>query len=301
MSYSFLRESKLYIVYSGTRYRIYTSSAISLDQTFAEDSYSVKTLHDQSKMFEGSTINKANPASFSFDVPLTIEKDESVIITLLGNLTDGQLKKFDIYVVTTNSTFKLENAIITSASMDFVPENPFMIRVEGEGTKLSRAGDESYSLPGSAQSESSTRTPLMVYPAISADSLNMNNIISANFQLQNDIAWTDYTNLHDSLSVTNSSNAMFPSAYTVEKRIASGEIRQYQTDNNITQFDDFSTNTDLTITAKNVSGDADFFEVAINPIMYTARMQVADVFTQSYDFRSLDNTDPVTTQISYST
>ena len=301
MSYSFLRESKLYIVYGGTRYRMYTSSAISLNQTFAEDSYSVKTLHDQSKMFEGSTINKANPASFSFDVPLTIEKDESVIITLLGNLTDGQLKKFDIYVVTTNSTFKLENAIITSASMDFVPENPFMIRVEGEGTKLSRAGNESYSLPGSAQSESSTRTPLMVYPAISADSLNMNNIISANFQLQNDIAWTDYTNLHDSLSVTNSSNAMFPSAYTVEKRIASGEIRQYQTDNNITQFDDFSTNTDLTITAKNVSGDADFFEVAINPIMYTARMQVADVFTQSYDFRSLDNTDPVTTQISYST
>ena len=300
MSYSFLRESKLYIVYSGTRYRIYTSSAISLDQTFAEDSYSVKTLHDQSKMFEGSTINKANPASFSFDVPLTIEKDESVIITLLGNLTDGQLKKFDIYVVTTNSTFKLENAIITSASMDFVPENPFMIRVEGEGTKLSRAGNESYSLPGSAQSESSTRTPLMVYPAISADSLNMNNIISANFQLQNDIAWTDYTNLHDSLSVTNSSNAMFPSAYTVEKRIASGEIRQYQTDNNITQFDDFSTNTDLTITAKNVSGDADFFEVAINPIMYTARMQGAGVFMQSYDFRSLDNTDPVTTQISYS-
>ena len=216
------------------------------------------------------------------------------------NLTDGQLKKFDIYVVTTNSTFKLENAIITSASMDFVPENPFMIRVEGEGTKLSRAGNESYSLPGTAHTEQTTRTPLMVYPAISADSLNMNNIISANFQLQNDIAWTDYTNLHDSLSVTNSSNAMFPSAYTVEKRIASGEIRQYQTDNNITQFDDFSTNTDLTITAKNISGNADFFEVAINPVMYTARMQVAGVFMQSYDFRSLDNTDPVTTQISYS-
>ena len=290
MSYSFLRESKLYIVHGGNKYRIYTSTSIAFNQTFAEDSYSVKTLHDQSKMFEGSTINKANPASFSFDVPLTIEKDESVIITLLGNLTDGQLKKFDIYVVTTNSTFKLENAIITSASMDFVPENPFMIRVEGEGTKLSRAGNESYSLPGTAHTEQTTRTPLMVYPAISADSLNMNNIISANFQLQNDIAWTDYTNLHDSLSVTNSSNAMFPSAYTVEKRIASGEIRQYQTDNNITQFDDFSTNTDLTITAKNVSGDADFFEVAINPIMYTARMQVADVFTQSYDFRSLDNT-----------
>ena len=57
----------------------------------------------------------------------------------------------------------------------------------------------------------------------------------------------------------------------------------------------------LTITAKNVSGDASFFEVAINPVMYTARMEVADIFTQSYDFRSLDNTNPVdTTQITYS-
>jgi len=293
MSYSFLRESKLYIVYGGTRYRIYTSSAISLNQTFAEDSYSVKTLHDQSKMFEGSTITKANPASFSFEVPLTIEKDESVIIDLLGDLTDGQLKSFDIYVVTTNSTFKMENAIITSTQMDFVPQNPFTVRLEGEGTKLSRAGDENFSLPGSAQSESSTRTPLIVYPVITADSLDMNNIISINFALQNDITWTKYTNLHSSLSVTNSSNAMFPSAYTVDKRIASGEIRQYQTDNNITQFDDFSTNTDLTIKAIEVgkaTNTTPFFQLQLNPVMYTARLEVSEVFAQSYDFRSLDNT-----------
>jgi hypothetical protein len=331
MSNSFLRESKLYIEYGGTKYRIYTSSAVSLDQTFAEDSYSVKTLHDQSKMFEGSIINKANPASFGFEIPLTIEQDESVIIELLGGLTAGQLNEFNIYLVTTSSTFKLENAIITSASMDFIPENPFMIRIEGEGTKVSRVGDENFTvddaegadsafialtpptaigstpsnywtIDGSNQLPSSTRTPLMVYPVITAtpsggSSLNMNNIISVNFQLENDINWTNYTTLHNSLS----SNTMFPSAYTVEKRTASGEIRQYQTDNNITQFDDFSTNTNLTITAKNISGDADFFQVTINPVMYTARMDVADVFTQSYDFRSLDNTNPVdTTQITYS-
>ena len=121
MSYSFLRESKLYIVYSGTKYRIYTSSAISLNQTFAEDSYSVKTLHDQSKMFENTSITKANPASFYFDVPLTIEKDESIVIDLLGDLlatSDSdietqQLKSFDIYVQTGSRTFKLESAVIT--------------------------------------------------------------------------------------------------------------------------------------------------------------------------------------------
>ena len=285
MSYSFLRESKLYIVYGGTRYRIYTSSAVSFNQTFAEDSYSVKTLHDQSKMFEGSTINKANPASFSFEVPLTIEKDESIIIDLLGDLTDGQLKKFDIYMVTTNSTFKLENAIISNAEMDFLPENPFIVRVQGEGTKLSRAGDENFSLPGSAQSESSTRTPLQVYPVISADSLDMNNIISINLRISNEINWTNYTTLQNSLAVTNSSNAMFPSAYTVEKRTASGEIRQYQTDNNITQFDDFSTNTDLTIKAIKLGNATN-----ATPFSYTARLGLGEVFTQSYDFSSADNT-----------
>jgi hypothetical protein len=31
--------------------------------------------------------------------------------------------------------------------------------------------------------------------------------------------------------------------------------------------------------------------------MYTARMQPGEVYTQSYDFRSLDNTDTVSTQI----
>ena len=101
MSYSFLRESKLYIEYGGNKYRIYTSSAISFNQTFAEESYSVKTLHDQSKMFEGSSITKANPASFSFDVPLTIEKDESIVLTLASDLSSSNtINSFDMYVQT---------------------------------------------------------------------------------------------------------------------------------------------------------------------------------------------------------
>ena len=306
MSYSFLRESKLYIEYSGAKYRIYTSSAISFNQTFAEDSYPVKTLHDQSKMFEGSIINKANPASFSFEVPLTIEKDESIILDLTldlvatadSDIEDQQLKSFDMYVQTGSSTFKLESAVITSASIDFVPQNPITLRVEGEGIKLTRVGDESFNL-GTIQSESSTRTPLLVYPTISVDSLNMNNILSANLSIQNSIEWTPYETLTASLAVTNSSNAMFPSKYTLGNRIVSGEIRQYQTDNNVTQFDDFSTSANLAITAKNVSGNANFFEVTINPAIYTARMQPEEVYTQSYDFRSIENT-ALNTQIAYS-
>ena len=301
MSYSFLRESKLYIVYGGNKYRIYTSSALTFNQTFAEESYSVKTLHDQSKMFEGSSITKANPASFSFDVPLTTEKDESIVLTLASDLSSNILNSFDMYVQTGSSTFKLEGAIITSASFDFIPQNQFTMRVEGEGTKLTRAGDEDFTIPGSAQSESATRTPLLVYPTVTLNdgtSRNMDNILSVNLNIQNETEWTPYETLQDSLNST----TMFPSAHTVGKRIISGEIRQYQidtnnSDDNVRQFDDFSTNTNLTITAKNVSGDTDFFKIQINPAMYTARMQPEEVYTQSYDFRSLDNTDTVSTQI----
>ena len=304
MSHSFLRESKLYIVYGGNRYRIFTTTAISFSQTFAEDSYPVKTLHDQSKMFEGSTITKANPASFSFTVPLTIEKDESIVIDLLSDLVNNeQLKSFDMYVQTGSSVFKLENAVITSGNFAFNPREQFVVELEGQGTKLTRAGDESYSIPGSAQSESSTRTPLMVYPVISVDSLNMNSLISATLQIQNNIDWTPFETLQNSLSVTNSSNAMFPTTYTLGNRIASGAVQQYQTDNNITQFDDFSTSSNLTIKAVEVgkaSSDSGFFSINLNPIHYTARMAVSDVYTQSYDFASSDNTALATRITQYS-
>ena len=124
----------------------------------------------------------------------------------------------------------------------------------------------------------------------------MNNIISTTFQIQNDINWTPYSTLQKSLSVTNSSNIMRPSSYVVEKRIISGAIQQYQTDNNITQFDDFSTSSNITIKAIKVgeaSSATPFFQIAINPASFTARMATGDVFSNSYDFRSLDNTNTV--------
>ena len=108
-----------------------------------------------------------------------------------------------------------------------------------------------------------------------------------------EVTYTKYDNLHQSLSVTGSSNAMYPSTYTVEKRIASGAIVQYQKDENITQFDDFSTASNLTIKAVEISkasSDGGFFKIQLNPVSYTARAVVGDVYTQTYDFTSTDNT-----------
>ena len=288
MSYSFLKESKLFIVYSGNRHRIYASSSISFSQTFASDSFSVKTLHDQSKMFEGATITKANPANFEFGVPLTKEKDESIIIDLLSDVTAGQLKSFDIYLQSNQSLFKLENAIITGGAIDFNRNNPLTIRLQGEGTKFSKVGNESYNIPSdSTHSESATRTPLMVYPVVTIDSLDMNNITSATVNIQNNIDWTPFETLQSSLSVTNASNVMRASNYTVSKRLISGAISQYQTNNNINQFDDFSTTANITLKGVKMEDAANatpFIQLALNPATFTARMTPSEVFMQSYDF-----------------
>ena len=304
MSYSFLKESKLFIVYGGNKYRIYTDAALDFSQTFTQDSFSVKTLHNQAKMIEGAIITSANPVDFSFNVPLTKEKDESPIISLLQGLSNEQLTSFDIYVQTGSASFKLDSAIITGGDFDVSPNKQFVVRVQGQGTKLEKVGDESYTIPGNAPSgsnwdtvgsnqlPSSTRTPLLVYPVVTIDSLNMNNIVSTNFSIVNEITWTDYKTLQKSLLVTDSSNIMRPSDYVVEKRNISGNVVQYQTDNNINQFDDFSTNSNITIKAVEVGKAASatpFFQIQLNPASFTARMTVAGAFTQSYDFRLVNS------------
>ena len=255
-------------------------------------------------MFEGTTITKANPAQFSFTVPLTVEKDESIVMDMLVDLvttsnagiTQQQLKNFDMYIQTGSSTFKVDNCVITSANLAFNPREQFVMTVEGQGIKLTRVGDESYSL-GTVQSESSTRTPLLIYPEVTIDSLNMTSIFGLTVQIQNDIQWTPYETLQSSLSVTDSSNAMFPNTYTVSKRIVSGAITQYQTDNNKTQFDDFNPNCNINIYAKKVSDGSIFWQMQINPAMYTARLQTGEVYSQSYDFRSADNTNTLAQRI----
>ena len=310
MSHSFLKESKLYIVYGGNRYRIYTTTAISFSQTFAEDSYPVKTLHDQSKMFEGSTITKANPASFSFEVPFTVEKDESVVLNLLtGVSTNDIVPSFDMYIQTKSVTFKIEGCVVTSGDIAFNPRDQFILSVEGQGSKLTRAGNESYAIPGthpdsstqsdwdtegSSQLPSSTRTPLLVYPHITLDSLNMSSIIGLTVSIQNNIDWNPFETLQQSFI----GNMMFPSAYTVTNRVVSGAITQYQTDNNNQQLDDFSTSSTLTIIGKKTSDNTNYWTLTLNPVMFTARMQPNDIYTQSYDYRSLDNGEQLNAQIS---
>ena len=300
-SYNFLRESNVHLVHGGSRYLLKTTPDVTFSQTFAEDAYEVKTLHDQTKMFQGTSITKANPADFSFTVHLTTEKDETIVKSLLTDYdaTEGQtrIKTFDLYIVTGESTFKLNECVFTNGNFNLAKGSALTLSVSGQAQKLERVGNASYSLPGSLASASSTRTPTLSLIDVEVSGSDVSNIISATLSVQNEIDWTAYETLHSSLSVTNASNAMYPSGFTLGRRVVSGNITQYVTSNNSSTVQSF--NTDTTVRVKTVVNGSTFLDANLANCMFTKRTAASEAFTQTFDYRLIGNPANLSTVITY--
>ena len=300
-AYNLLRESSVHIVHNGSRYLLKTTPEVSFSQTFAEDAYEVKTLHDQTKMFQGTSVTKANPANFSFAVHLTQEKDESIVKSLLTDYdtSNGEqlLKSFDLYIVTGESTFKLEGCVITQGEFNLAKGSPLILTVSGQAKQLSRVGNASYSLPGSLVSASSTRTPTLSLLDVEVDSTDVPNLATATLQVQNNINWTPFETLQNSLSVTSASNAMYPTTYTLGDRIVSGNITQYITSNTSSTFQSFDTSANVAV--KTIVNGSTFLNANLTGCMFTKRSNVAEAFTQTFDFRLVTSPANLGTIITY--
>ena len=300
-AYNLLRESSVHIVHNGSRYLIKTTPEVSFSQTFAEDAYEVKTLHDQTKMFQGTSVTKANPANFSFAVHLTQEKDESIVKSLLTDYdtSNGEqlLKSFDLYIVTGESTFKVEGCIITEGEFRLEKGSPLTLNISGQAKQLSRVGNASYSLPGSLVSASSTRTPTLSLLDVEVDSTDVPNLVTATLQVQNNINWTPFETLQNSLSVTSATNAMYPTTYTLGDRVVSGNITQYLTSNNSTTFQSFDTSANLAI--KTIVNNSTFLNANLTGCMFTKRTNIAEAYTQTFDYRLVNSPANLGTIITY--
>jgi hypothetical protein len=300
-TYNFLKESNVHLVYGGSRYLLKTTPNVSFSQTFAEDAYEVKTLHDQTKMFQGTSITRANPADFSFTVSLTTEKDETIVKSLLTDYdaTEGQtrINSFDLYIVSSESTFKLNECVITNGDFNLAKGSALTLSVSGQAIKLERVGNASYSLPGSLVSASSTRTPTLSLIDVEVGGSDVSNIISATLSVQNEIEWTPYETLQSSLSVTNASNAMYPSGFTLGRRVVSGNIVQYLTSNNSGTAQTF--NTDTTVRVKTIVNGSTFLDANLANCMFTKRTTVTEALTQAFDYRLIGNPANLSTVITY--
>lgn len=301
--YNFLRQSQLHIVYGSNRYNVKIAPDLSFNQTFAEDAYSVKTLHDQTKMFQGTSITKANPANFGFSIHLTEEKDESIVLDLLTDYdtSTGEqlLKSFDLYIVSNESTFKLEGCIITQGEFNFAKDSPLLLSVSGQAKKLERVGDDNYSLPGTLQSASATRTPTKPLLDVEVDGTDVPNLVSATLSVQNNIQWTPYETLQNSLSVTSASNAMYPSNYSLTDRVLSGNITQFFSSSNSSSAQTFDTSARIAV--KTLVDNSTFFNFTsgASDCMFTKRTGQGEVFTQTFDYRLVNSPTDLGTLITY--
>jgi len=292
-TYNFKREAQVYVVSGGNRHRIDVRD-VSFSQTFSEESYPVKTLHAQSNVFEGSVINRANAANFSFEIPALVEADYSVIETLLLNATS-----FDLFIQTEADVFKLETAVITNGSFVIERSRPLSIQIQGEAGKLTRGA----TLTGSLQTRSSTKNFTIPTVDLTLNSTSLNDILSVKMELQNEISWTPYKNIHSALSVTSAANSMYPSEFTLSKKILAGSIVQYLTGSNTSSTLDWDTDASLTIKAGNGESGATFRGFSFGPATcaFTNRISSGTVYTQSYDWRLTENPSDLATLLKYET
>tara|TARA_B100001093_G_C26112416_1_gene711491 strand:- start:25 stop:570 length:546 start_codon:yes stop_codon:yes gene_type:complete len=176
---------------------------------------------------------------------------------------------------------------------------PLTLSVSGQGTKLERVGNASYvdSLSENLVSPSSTRTPVKALLDVEVGGSDVTNLVSTTLSVQNNIDWTPYETLHESLSVTNASNAMYPSTYSLKDRVVSGNIVQYTGNNNSTTAQSFNTNTSVAV--KTINQSSTFFNANLSGCMFTKRLNVAEVFTQTFDYRLVTSPANLGTIITY--
>ena len=306
-SYNFKKEAEVFVVYSGSKHRLDISS-ISFSQTFTEQSYSVKTLHNQKNLFDSSVINKANPANFEFTFPLLKEGDFTTIFNLLVNYsgTTNKVRTFDLYISTELDVFKVETAVITNGSFVIERSRPLSLTVSGEASKLSYLGLKSaVTIPGSSVSRSATMS-YMIRPELSVtlNSSILSNIASVSMELQNNIDWNPYTTVHGALNTTSSANSMYPSNFTLKKRILGGTITTYITETKQSgglALQSWDSSAPILIKAGEGSGTA-FRGVSLTGnCSFTNRVGSDAVFLQNFDWRLTDNPTDLGNILTYTT
>jgi outer membrane phospholipase A len=128
----------------------------------------------------------------------------------------------------------------------------------------------------------------MDYLSVSVDSTSLTEgIYEVSVELQNDIEWTPYETVNNALNVTNAATSMYPSSFTLKKRILSGSIGQYVLSNFNSDTQQWKTGVPIVIKA----GETDEigFQFNLTGCTFTNRNKVADVFTQAYDWKMNDN------------
>ena len=91
---------------------------------------------------------------------------------------------------------------------------------------------------------------------------------------------------------------MYPSSYSLKDRVVSGNITQFFTTPNQSEFQTFNTNTSVRVKTLRPNGNV-FLDANLSGCMFTKRTAQGEVFTQTYDYRLVTSPADLGTIITY--
>lgn len=292
--YNFKKNAKLYIVElnaagsATNQHSIEIYSDITASQTFDEQSYKRKTLHNLVDVHEHAVVNNANVGNFSFTTPIISKTTTPIVLTLGSDYSSGNLTNFDSYIESDNVIYKLTKCVIDQLTFNLERNAVLTVSVSGTMSKLSKFGNVgSVTIPG---------TPVAVEPktytaidrmTVSVGTDLLDSIASIHIDLRNDISWYNNNTVQEAVAGT----MMYPGSYVLQGRILSGSITQFLTSANVDSGADTSTNTQITISiySTGYSSSTPILQFNLPSTVFTRRLNFEELINRVYDFRLNSN------------
>lgn len=299
-NFNFLKQAEVFIVHNNTKYTLDVSEDLKFSQTFTDSTYKQKTLQSPQNLFQESNIKKANPANFSFTIPMYQENDLKIVFDLLVDYkssSDFTLKSFDLYIKLPESLYLIENCVITNGTFLIEKLENLKLQVSGQGTRLKHFSGNSrlHTLAAAANNtlftrSSSVNEQLVEVLDILIDNNTIDKVYKVSVELQNNIEWLEARTIHASVDIDAASSGdtiIYPSNFVLKERILSGSVGQYVTDTSNSDVQTSKTNVPITIKAGKSTLVG--FQFNMPSCSFTNRNNVEEVFTQSYDWRMNSN------------
>ena len=239
------------------------ASGASFSQTFTENTYSEKTLHNPAHLVNNGNIKKANAASFSFAVPLLKESDfDTPVFNMLVDLTsENTLKTFDIWFIDQSKAFCIETCVFTNGAFTMQAGVALSIALSGQGAKLSSADNSGVEIiTGTTVNFANITNDISDFPVFSSNNLQLRsstrtflpltkvlvqrnsayttssgvitevanaeeNLLSSSMEIQNNIQWVPHNTVQGAITTTTKENAQYPTTFTLQDRVVSGNAK----------------------------------------------------------------------------
>ena len=306
--YNFKKNAKLYIIELNAdgsalrQHSIEIYSDITASQTFDEQGYKRKTLHNLTDLHDYAVVNNANVANFSFTTPLLNITTVPIVLSLARDYSSGNLTNFDIYIQSDNVIYKITKCVIESIAFNIEMKSVLTLSVSGTASKLAKFGNVgSVTIPvGSSGVFTPTLGTGSKYPYIdrmnvSIDGNALDSIASVHADLKSDISWYNNNTIQEAVAGT----MMYPGSYVLQGRTISGSITQFLTSANVDTSVDTSTSSPIVISLYNVSysSTTPILEFNLPSTVFTRRLNFEELINRVYDFRLNSNT--ITSTIKY--